>query len=179
VAPPTTNLPRPTERTTTAPPRERARTNAAAPRLQPQQANRLEEVEPSPPPTIFPNATQPSNANDRTSPPAGVLLPNLPPRSNDAIVHPPRMRANQGRAQRERGFVYPGAYQQGPLRRQGQERECGSSTSKGGGARSAVEDGGGSIRLPPTPDHLRGHRECRPPYRRRRTTPARRGWRWM
>ena len=124
VAPQTTNIPGLTT-TNNNGPAARASSNerrSAAHTIY-QHPNRLEEVEPSPPPTIFPNATRPSNANDRTSPPAGVLLPNLPPRSNDAIVHPPRMRANQGRAQRERGFVYPGAYQQGPLRSTTRTRE--------------------------------------------------------
>ena len=72
--------------------------------------------------------------------------------ATDYIV-PPQRRVTTRPAQWERGFVAPGA--QSPTtstHRVERGRECGGSTSKGGGASLMDEDGGDGVRLLPLPE---------------------------
>lgn len=125
------------------------------------------------PPTtnIFPTPpTHPTPTNGLRRPRRGSSILLRP--STDSFVHPPRMRAIQGRAQREWGVVNPGAQLPTTGHRVERGREDGGGTSKGGGARSDAADGGGDIHLPPTPE-LSGPAELRdlPPLVRQRPSP--------
>lgn len=78
---------------------------------------------------------------------------NILPTSHRLHIVPPQRRVTTRPAQWERGFVAPGA--QSPTtstHRVERGRECGGSTSKGGGASLMDEDGGDGVRLLPLPE---------------------------